>query len=340
MKKKGFKAKYALAVGISLAALAAGGLSACSTQANGASAPAGSSTAVTALESQAAESKADGSAKTLSAMAASAAAGKNDSTGGITAAEAEEIALKAAGLSRKQIAFIHTEQDTEDGRVIYEVEFYTTDYKEYDYDIDAVNGAVLHVDYDAEFYDAKEASRLGRYLNGKPKDKAAQTKPGAFTLEQAKEKAVQHAGFALSDVQWKEAKTETDDGRQVYELEFLTTEKAEYSYEIDTETGEILSFDFELPDGMKESVSAKPQGPAAGIADGKAAAISAEEAKKLALARAGISAEQAARFEIKEDRDDGRLEYEGSFTAGGREYEFTIDAATGKITEWDEEDED
>ncbi|MDE6031927.1 MAG: PepSY domain-containing protein, partial [Oscillospiraceae bacterium] len=40
----------------------------------------------------------------------------------------------------------------------------------------------------------------------------------------------------------------------------------------------------------------------------------------------------------KLDRDAGHDEYEIEFTVGGVEYEYTIDAATGKITDFDIED--
>ena len=42
-------------------------------------------------------------------------------------------------------------------------------------------------------------------------------------------------------------------------------------------------------------------------------------------------------YEWKLDYDDGRPEYEGKIIYGGTEYEFTIDAATGSVMEWDAE---
>ena len=42
-------------------------------------------------------------------------------------------------------------------------------------------------------------------------------------------------------------------------------------------------------------------------------------------------------YEWKLDYDDGRTEYEGKIIYGGMEYEFTINAATGAVTEWDVE---
>lgn len=42
-------------------------------------------------------------------------------------------------------------------------------------------------------------------------------------------------------------------------------------------------------------------------------------------------------YEFKLDRDDGRLEYEGKIIYNSMEYEFSIDANTGKVTGWDVE---
>ena len=39
--------------------------------------------------------------------------------------------------------------------------------------------------------------------------------------------------------------------------------------------------------------------------------------------------------ELKLERDDGRTVYEGEMRSGRTEYEFTIDAYTGAVLEWD-----
>ncbi|HJB04112.1 MAG TPA: PepSY domain-containing protein, partial [Candidatus Evtepia excrementipullorum] len=42
-------------------------------------------------------------------------------------------------------------------------------------------------------------------------------------------------------------------------------------------------------------------------------------------------------YEFETDRDDGRLEYEGTIYYDGTEYEFTIDGYSGAIRDWDVE---
>lgn len=63
--------------------------------------------------------------------------------------------------------------------------------------------------------------------------------------------------------------------------------------------------------------------------------ISAETAKSRALAHAGLTASQATFTQQKLTRDDDRRIYEVEFYSGSAEYEYEIDAVTGKILEFD-----
>lgn len=68
-----------------------------------------------------------------------------------------------------------------------------------------------------------------------------------------------------------------------------------------------------------------------------ATTITVEEAKQIALDKAGLTADRVTFTKAHEDRDDGRPEWEVAFFADGMEYEFDIDAATGAITDFDTE---
>ena len=61
--------------------------------------------------------------------------------------KAKSIALSDADLSADDVTFTKSSLQTEDGKNIYEVDFYT-DEKEYDYEIDAATGAVIAKDED------------------------------------------------------------------------------------------------------------------------------------------------------------------------------------------------
>lgn len=68
--------------------------------------------------------------------------------------------------------------------------------------------------------------------------------------------------------------------------------------------------------------------------------ISKEKAVEIALAHAGVQ-KNNARFDDKElDYNNGKARYEIEFTAGGTEYEYDIDAATGKIVSYERDDKD
>lgn len=66
----------------------------------------------------------------------------------------------------------------------------------------------------------------------------------------------------------------------------------------------------------------------AGQTSGK---ITEEKAKEIALKSAGLEEGAVTSLHIKLDMDDGVEEYEVNFYANGKEYDYDIDAATGKI---------
>ena len=65
------------------------------------------------------------------------------------------------------------------------------------------------------------------------------------------------------------------------------------------------------------------------------ALISPEDAQNIALEHAGVTAEEATGLHAVMDIDDGRQEYDVEFRVGHLEYEYEIDAATGKILSTD-----
>lgn len=148
-----------------------------------------------------------------------------------------------------------------------------------------------------------------------------------LTEAEAKAKALAHAGLKENQVTFVKVKKDYDDGRQVYEVEFYTSDYTEYDYEIDAYTGKILDYDYDAEDYKP---SAGTQGST------QTGTLSAEEAKALALAQVpGATLSDIKEFE--RDNEDGRLVYEGTIRYGDREYEFEIDGYSGAIREWDSE---
>ncbi|MCC8048408.1 MAG: PepSY domain-containing protein [Oscillospiraceae bacterium] len=143
-----------------------------------------------------------------------------------------------------------------------------------------------------------------------------------ITAEEAKAAALAHAGLTADEVTFTKQKLDYEHGHSVYDIEFYTADYAEYDYEIDAATGEVLSFDY-------DSKSHTQSDSASGI-------ITEARAKEIALAQvAGATAADIREFEL--DRDDGQVQYEGKIIYNGMEYEFEIDAYSGAIRSWDAE---
>ena len=155
---------------------------------------------------------------------------------------------------------------------------------------------------------------------------------GYIGTARAEEIALEHAGKKESEVTFVKAHLDYDDGIAAYEVEFYTADNKEYDYEISAYTGEVLSFDYDIEYYAGQAVRNGGRDAAA-----SGTAITLEQAKEKALAQAGLSASQVRYLNAKQDRDDGRTVYEGSFYYNEMEYEFEIDAATGNVTEWDVE---
>lgn len=63
--------------------------------------------------------------------------------------------------------------------------------------------------------------------------------------------------------------------------------------------------------------------------------ISAEKARELALADAGVKSAEATFLKTRLDKEDGKMIYEVEFCAGNTEYDYELDAVSGKILEKD-----
>lgn len=86
--------------------------------------------------------------------------------------------------------------------------------------------------------------------------------------------------------------------------------------------------------GEFEDISVKTT--ASGSASGSDV-ISKTQAKNIVLADAGVSASAAQFFRVELDRDDGVRVYEIEFEAGDFEYEYEINAVSGKIRDRDKD---
>ena len=65
--------------------------------------------------------------------------------------------------------------------------------------------------------------------------------------------------------------------------------------------------------------------------------LTKDEAKQIALDKAGVTAAEATFTKAKLDYDDGREEYEFEFFANGREFDIDVDANTGRVVKFEVE---
>lgn len=220
--------------------------------------------------------------------------------------KAKSIALNHAGVSASAVSFVKVELGYDDGRMEYEVEFWSGN-KEYDYDIDAVTGAIRSYDYDIENYEIPgSSSQSGNYIG----------------QEKAKTIALNHAGVSTSAASFVKVELDYDDGRAEYEVEFWSGNK-EYDYSIDALTGEIRSYDYDIENYNIPGTSTSQSG----------SYIGETRAKEIVRAKAGITGGTFKEFKL--DYDDGRAVYEGELRNGRTEYEFEIDAVSGTVLKWE-----
>ncbi len=235
----------------------------------------------------------------------------NQSTTAVSAAKAKEIALAHAGISASDARFIRAELDTDDGIKVYEIEF-TAGTTEYDYGINAQTGEIITF--------SREAME-----SQTPTPEATKPPQGSvITAAEAKEIALNHAGVSAASASFVKVELDTDDGVQVYEIEF-SSGTIEYDYEIHAQTGAILKSSAEALESEKP-----PQG----------SVITAAKAKEIALNHAGVSADSATFVKVELDVDDGVQVYEVEFCVGATEYDYEINAQTGSVIQYESEIDD
>lgn len=242
-------------------------------------------------------------------------------------AQARAAAFTHAGVSASDATAVQAKLDIDDGQAKYEIVFFvgTT---EYDYDIDARTGAVLKAERETYSSPAGGASPD----SGSGSSGSASSASGYIGEDRARSIALEHAGVSASEASGITVKLDRDDGRVEYEVKFLAGTSS-YDYEIDATTGAICKAEREEKGG-----SAGSSGSSSGSSSSDY--IGESRAKSIALGHAGVSASEASGMRVKLERDNGHMEYEVEFSVGRREYEYEIDAVTGKILKADSEIDD
>ena len=241
---------------------------------------------------------------------------------------AQEVALKAANIAAEDAAISATTLNEAAGTSCYKVEFTSGDYA-YAYTVNAETGAVMEMssrEKNAVDTQAQTEATVPAADSATTQSSAAataQTVTGTVDEEMAQKIALEHAGVKATDATITKSKLDYEGRRQVYEIEWYAGGK-KYDYEIAVDTGEILSSAYdEKTSGWSVSNSSN-------------VTVSEADAKQTALGSVSGATEKDI-YEWQFDYDDGRPEYEGKIIYGGTEYDFTIDASSGAVVEWEAE---
>ena len=157
----------------------------------------------------------------------------------ISVDRAKQIALNNAGVKESNAVFLRANLDWDDGRMQYEVEFYSGN-TEYDYDIDAVTGAILSSDRELENFQIwnNGTSRPSGNTSG---NTGSASSGNYITAERAQQIALAETPSGSTVVK---CQFDWDDGRAQYEIE-IRNGWTEYEFEIDAVTGTIFSRDID-----------------------------------------------------------------------------------------------
>lgn len=182
-------------------------------------------------------------------------------------------------------------------------------------------------------------------LNTVSKEGTASTK-SYIGKTKARKIALNHAG--VSNPNYIEVEFDADDGLIIYEVEFNTSSR-EYEYEIDAKTGDIIYTNYEPNDdnynysssnnstSSSNNSSSNSNSSSSNRSNTSTSSnyISSSKARQIALNHAGATSNTATRIHVELDREDN--EYQVEFIYNNREYDYEINATTGKILDYDSE---
>ncbi|MDO4380096.1 MAG: PepSY domain-containing protein [Clostridia bacterium] len=195
--------------------------------------------------------------------------------------------------------------------------------------------------------------------------------------EKALEIALNDAGVSKEKAKDKSSVFTKEKGKYVFDVDF-EFENKEYDYKIGAKDGSIVDREIEIEDGTTEpgstvpttvnstssavltsepqpngssattvspttsnsqTVPTQPEPTTSKNTASKSVRISATEAKRIALSDSGVSESDASFKKVKLEKEHGIYEYELEFTAGSKEFEYTLNAFTGEIIGRDIESE-
>ena len=257
---------------------------------------------------------------TLNQAQESAPTVKGSDLANVSPDEAIDVALKHAGVSRENaVMFGAPSLDEENGKAHYDVEFGYNGF-EYDYEVAVADGSVLKAEKEAERVKVSEKESGP----AKPESVSKDKNNGYISVEDAKQKALDDAGVKADAAVFLKAYYDSDDIVPHYDVRFEAN-GYEYEYEVKASDGTILEKDV---DNERKPVNSTPA---------SNEYISADKAKSIAYDHASVKAADVKFSKAELDRDDLIVHYDVEFVAGDYEYEYEINAESGKVIAYDKE---
>lgn len=280
-----------------------------------------------------------GGTAAFAAESGSAAAGAADQgKQAITIEDAVKTALEDAKVAEGDAAVYKRIWAYSDNAEIYEIDFLIPGQTKYEYEIAVATGEIL--EHDKENWEADDDREYKGLTAGKAVNADKETK----ALADAAEAAFKDAGLTKDDVTIYKQGTDFENGREVYVVEFLQEGKTKYEYEIAADDGSIVFHEQEMwekEDDYEYQGLLHPETAQEEKSGENAGEITKADAKRIALEDAGLAEQDVTIKKCKLDFDDGVKMYDVEFrNAEGYEYEYEIDAATGKILDKDVELDD
>lgn len=257
---------------------------------------------------------------TVNQVQASAPTVKNGELVSVSSDDAIDIALKHAGVSRENaVMFGAPSLDEENGKAHYDVEFGYNGF-EYDYEVAVADGSVMKAEKEAERVKVSEKGSV----SAKSEPVSKYNNNGYISVEDAKKKALDDAGVKAEDAVFLKAYYDSDDIVPHYDVKFEAN-GYEYEYEVKASDGTVLEKDVDKDRKPVNSAPASNE------------YISKDKAKSIAFDHASVNAADVKFSKAELDRDDLIVHYDVEFVAGNFEYEYEINAETGKIIAFDKE---
>lgn len=226
---------------------------------------------------------------------------------------AETFAFVDAGVNKNDVTSLHSHLERDRGKYVYDIEFHVGD-KEYEYEILAEDGMILNKKVEGEntvSHGTEEAVKTASGQSG-VSGQGAEGIQGNAGQEQ-------DAQGSKSDVRPEQDTQENNSGVG-----------QEQAVERNKDGSEVQDQPVSSQDTSVAGQTASPID-----------YIGVDRAKQIALDHAGLREDEVifskAKFDKEKDDDDESPEYEIEYYKDNIEYEYEIDALTGKINEYSAE---